>query len=136
MWASWDCSAFGEASTLTTMYRQTVAMPPAEQQRIRDLLRKYTTAVEGPEWEKQDSGGTSDSARAALTQMYRVVSRQDPDAASDTVNGEFMGLQTLAGGFRRGRRGEVALLLELRRRDAPSPPTADATKPGTTGMAT
>jgi Protein of unknown function (DUF4239) len=40
-----------EASTLTTMYRQAVAMPPAEQQQIRDLLRKYTTAAEGPEWD-------------------------------------------------------------------------------------
>jgi hypothetical protein len=51
------------------MYRQTVAMPPAGQQQMRDLLRKYATAVEGPEWEQQDRGGTSDSARAALMEM-------------------------------------------------------------------
>ena len=92
-----------EASTLTTMYRQTVAMPPAEQQQMRDLVRKYTTAVEGPEWEQQDSGGTSDSARAALTEMYRVVSRQDPNAASGPVNGEFMGQLTVLASQRNAR---------------------------------
>jgi len=78
-------------------------MPPAEQQQIRDLLRKYTTAVEGPEWEQQDTGGTSDGARAALTQMYRVVSRQDPDAASAPVNGEFMGQLTVLASQRNSR---------------------------------
>ena len=31
-----------EASTLTTMYRQTVAMPVPEQTQMRELLRKYT----------------------------------------------------------------------------------------------
>lgn len=31
-----------EASTLTTMYRQTVAMPGPEQMQLRQLLREYT----------------------------------------------------------------------------------------------
>ncbi len=92
-----------EASTLTTMYRQTVAMPPAEQQQMRDLLRKYTTAVAGPEWERQDSGGTSDSARSAITEMYRVLSRQDPNASSGTVNGEFMSQLTVLASQRNAR---------------------------------
>ena len=37
-----------EASTLATMYRQTVAMPAPEQQEMRDLLRNYTIGCEGP----------------------------------------------------------------------------------------
>jgi hypothetical protein len=92
-----------EASTLTTMYRQTVAMAPPEQQEMRNLLRAYTTAVAGPEWEKQDTGGTSDSARAALTGMYRVLSRQDPNAGSAPVNGEFIGQLTVLASERNTR---------------------------------
>jgi hypothetical protein len=93
-----------EASTLTTMYRQTVAMPKPEQQEMRNLLRTYTTAAAGPEWERQDTGdGTSDSARAALTEMYRVLSRQDPNAASAPVNGEFIGQLTVLASERNTR---------------------------------
>jgi hypothetical protein len=92
-----------EASTLTTMYRQTVAMPQPEQGEMRNLLRAYTTAVAGPEWERQDTGGTSDSARAALTEMYRVLSRQDPDARSGPVNGEFLGQLTVLASERNTR---------------------------------
>jgi heme/copper-type cytochrome/quinol oxidase subunit 2 len=79
-----------EASTLTTMYRQTVAMPVPERTQMRELLRKYTTAAQGPEWAQQESGGgTSDSARAAITQMYRVLGGQPPGQAS-SVTGEFL----------------------------------------------
>lgn len=92
-----------EASTLTTMYRQTVAMPVPEQQEMRKLLRTYTNAVAGPEWERQDSGGTSDSARAAITEMYRVLSRQDPDAKSAPVEGEFLGQLTVLASQRNTR---------------------------------
>ena len=67
-----------EASTLTTMYRQTVAMPEPEQTQMRQLLRQYTSAVAGSEWDKQGSGGASDSARAAITGMYRVIGNQPP----------------------------------------------------------
>ena len=84
-----------EASTLTTMYRQTVAMPVPEQTQMRELLRKYTKAAQGPEWAQQESGGgTSDSARAAITQMYRVLGGQSPDQTS-SVTGEFFGQLTV-----------------------------------------
>jgi len=84
-----------EASTLTTMYRQTVAMPVPEQTQMRELLRKYTKAAQGPEWAQQESGGgTSDSARAAITQMYRVLGGQPPGEAS-SVTGEFFGQLTV-----------------------------------------
>jgi hypothetical protein len=46
---------------------------------MRELLRKYTKAAQGPEWAQQESGGgTSDSARAVITQMYRVLGGQPP----------------------------------------------------------
>ncbi len=70
---------------------------------MRDLLRKYTTAVEGPQWEQQDSGGTSDSARAALTEMYRVVSRQDPNAAPVSSTGSSWASLTVLASQRNAR---------------------------------
>ena len=95
--SSAEANVANEASTLATMYRQTVAMPATEQQEIRDLLRKYTTAVKGPEWASQseNDGGTSDTARSAITEMYRVIGRQDPDAATSAINGEFLGQLTV-----------------------------------------
>ena len=48
--SSAEANVSNEASTLTTMYRQTVGMPVPEQAQIRDLVRKYTKAVEGPKW--------------------------------------------------------------------------------------
>jgi hypothetical protein len=79
-----------EASTLTTMYAQTVAMPEQEQTQMRQLLRQYATAVAGPEWNKQGSGGTGDSARNAITGMYRIVGSQPPGVASSPINGAFL----------------------------------------------
>src|ERR1700739_3520106 len=67
-----------EASTLTTMYAQTVAMPESEQTQMRQLLRQYATAVAGPEWNKQGSGGTSDGPRNAITGMYPFTGSQPP----------------------------------------------------------
>src|SRR5215203_7182036 len=70
--SSAEANVSNEASTLATMYRQTVAMPAQEQQEIRVLLRKYTTAVQGPEWRQQEQnegGGPSDTARSAITDM-------------------------------------------------------------------
>jgi Protein of unknown function (DUF4239) len=95
--SSAEVNVANEASTLATMYRQTVAMPVQEQREIRVLLRKYTTAVQGPEWKKQEKleGGTSDTARSAITEMYRVIGRQDPDAVSSAINGEFLGQLTV-----------------------------------------
>jgi len=103
--SSAETNVANEASTLATMYRQTVAMPAQEQGEIRVLLRKYTTAVQGPEWKKQEElkGGTSDSARSAITDMYRVIGRQDPDAVSSAINGEFLGQLTVLASERNTR---------------------------------
>src|SRR4051812_41371100 len=58
--SSAQANVANEASTLTTMYRQTVGMPVPEQAQMRRLLRTYTSAVAGPEWEKavRAGGGT------------------------------------------------------------------------------
>jgi hypothetical protein len=85
-----------EASTLTTMYRQTVAMPEPELAQLREQLRKYAKAVEGPDWEVRDGSAGSEDARTAITEMYRLLGNQ-PNASSNPVNGEFLGqLTTLA----------------------------------------
>src|SRR3954471_12333982 len=62
--SSAEANVSNEASTLTTMYRQTVGMPGSEQARMRRLLRTYTSAVAGPEWEKAvRAGGGTEGAR-------------------------------------------------------------------------
>ncbi|VBA57343.1 DUF4239 domain-containing protein [Mycobacterium attenuatum] len=79
-----------EAATLTTMYRQTVAMPEPEQTQLRQLLRQYATAVAGPEWESQSRGATSDSARAEITGMYSVIGGQPSGVESGPINQTFL----------------------------------------------
>jgi len=44
-----EVNVSNEASTLVTLYRQTVAMPPAEQAQAREQLRKYVRSTAGPE---------------------------------------------------------------------------------------
>jgi len=87
-----------EASTLTTMYRQTVGMPVPEQAQMRDLLRKYATAVEGPEWEEEVRAGTgTEGARDALNEMYRVLGSETSSVASSPISQKFLDqLSTLA----------------------------------------
>ena len=104
--SSAELNVANEASTLATMYRQTVAMPVQEQQEIRVLLRRYTTAVQGPEWRQQEQhevSGASDTARSAITEMYRVLGRQDPDAAASAINSEFLGQLTVLASQRNTR---------------------------------
>jgi Protein of unknown function (DUF4239) len=104
--SSAEVNVANEASTLATMYRQTVAMPTQEQQEIRVLLRTYTTAVQGPEWRQQEQhegGGTSDTARSAITEMYRVLGRQGLNSASAAINGEFLGQLTVLASERNTR---------------------------------
>jgi hypothetical protein len=84
-----------EASTLTTMYRQTVALPAPEQTQLRQLLRQYANAVAGSEWEHQSSGGTSDSAGSAITGMYSVIGSQPPGASSGPINQAFLNQLTV-----------------------------------------
>ncbi len=65
--SSAEANVAHEASTLTTMYRQTVGMPDPERTKLREQLRKYAEAAEGPDWEALDSSGKGDGARSAIT---------------------------------------------------------------------
>ena len=73
-----EVNVSNEASTLTTMYRQTVAMPQPEQSRIREQLRKYAGAVQSPEWGKQNFDRISNSARAAITEVFASLAVSNP----------------------------------------------------------
>jgi hypothetical protein len=79
-----------EASRLTTMYGQTVAMPEPERTQLRQLLRQYATSVAGPEWDKQGGDGTGDGGRSAIIGMHRVIGGQPADVASSPINGAFL----------------------------------------------
>jgi hypothetical protein len=79
-----------EASALTTLYRQTVAMPQPEQSLLREQLREYAGALQGPRWGKEDFGIISNTGRASLTEMYRIVGRLQPNVASSPINEEFL----------------------------------------------
>ncbi len=96
--SSAEINVSNEASTLITMYRQTVGMPVAEQTHMRVLLRKYTNAVEGPEWQNAIRTGTgTESARDALNEMYRVLGSEQSDVASSPISQKFLDqLTTLA----------------------------------------
>jgi uncharacterized protein DUF4239 len=95
--SSASANVAGEATTLTTMYRQTVSMPDPARTQLRQLLRTYTTAVEGPEWQNQKRGEANETARTALTQMYQVIGTEQPSVANSPATSNFMGrLTTLA----------------------------------------
>ncbi|WP_102417863.1 DUF4239 domain-containing protein [Mycobacterium sp. 4858] len=84
-----------EASALTTMYRQTVAMQEPERTQIQRLLRTYATALENADPNKQASDGSSDNARTAITKMYRIIGNQPPNVASSHINAEFLSQLTV-----------------------------------------
>ena len=96
--SSAETNVSNEASTLTTMYRQTVGMPVPEQTQMRVLLRKYTGAVAGPEWDNAIRFGTgTESARDALNDMYRVLGSEESSVASSPISQKFLDqLGTLA----------------------------------------
>jgi Protein of unknown function (DUF4239) len=91
--SSAEVSVTNEASTLTTMYRQTVAMPQAEQATMRQLLRKYTNSVVGQEWTSRE--GASDTARAAINEMYRTIAGPQADVQSSAINQDFLSQLTV-----------------------------------------
>jgi hypothetical protein len=79
-----------EASTLTTMYRQTVGIPEPLRTELRQQLRKYAEAVRGSEWNTDEAGdGASDNTRAAITDMYRLLGNQ-ASLSSSPVSGELL----------------------------------------------
>jgi hypothetical protein len=90
-----EVNVSNEASTLVTMYRQTVAMPEPEQSQIREQLRTYAEGVQGPEWGKQDFDRISNTARAAITRMYRLVRGEPAGAASSPISQQFLGQLTM-----------------------------------------
>ena len=79
-----------EASTLTTMYRETQAMPPQERTALRRLIREYTEAVIGPEWKAQPAGGTSAVARRAIIEMYGILGRERQSVAGNPISPQFL----------------------------------------------
>jgi hypothetical protein len=83
-----ETNVAGEASTLQTMYRQTVAMPQPEQSQLRGQLRKYVSAVEATEWGKNGFSNVNNDGRAALTEMYRIAGTDQPGAGP--INQQFL----------------------------------------------
>jgi hypothetical protein len=96
--SSAEANVSNEASTVITMYRQTVGMPVPEQTQMRVLLRKYTDAVAGPEWRNAIRARTgTETARDALNEMYRVLGSDQSSVASSPISQKFLDqLTTLA----------------------------------------
>jgi hypothetical protein len=86
-----DANAAEEASTLATMYRQTVGMPPSEGSVMRRLIRGYTESVVEREWPIQArDGGTSLRARRSIAQIYRSFGELKPAVAESPISVEFL----------------------------------------------
>lgn len=84
-------NAAEEASTLTTMYRQTAGMPLDERSAMRGLLREYTEAVVNDEWPIQTANGSaSPKARQAIVAIYGEFGSMKPGEASSPVSLEFL----------------------------------------------
>lgn len=96
-----EVNVSNEASTLVTLYRQTVAMSQPEQAQAREQLRKYAGAVQGPEWGKQEFGDITNTARAAITGMYRIVGT--PQSSESPINQEFLSQVTVLASDRSAR---------------------------------
>jgi hypothetical protein len=96
--SSAETNVSNEASTLITMYRQTVGMPVPEQTEMRVLLRKYTDAVAGPEWANTIRARTgTEGARDALNDMYRLLGSEKSSVATSPISQKFLDqLGTLA----------------------------------------
>lgn len=100
--SSAEANVAHEASTLTTMYRQTVAFPEPERDLLREQLRGYANAAVHQDWEVADPNARSDDARQAITQMYRILGSQS-NASATPVGGEFLGQLTVLANDRNQR---------------------------------
>jgi hypothetical protein len=98
-----EVNVSNEAAALTTLYRQTVAMPQPEQSQLREQLRTYAAALQGPEWGKDDFGKISNTGRTALTGMYRVAGRPQSNVAASPINQAFLSQLTVLAGDRSTR---------------------------------
>ncbi|WP_029111123.1 DUF4239 domain-containing protein [Mycobacterium sp. URHD0025] len=85
-----ETNVSNEASTLVTLYRQTVAMPQPQQTQVREQLRRYAAAVQGPEWGREEFGTISNNGRSALTEMYRIVGTSKSDGTASAINSQFL----------------------------------------------
>ncbi len=80
-----------EASTLTTMYRQTNGMQADEIKAMREHIRAYTEAVVGKEWAIQaKTGGAAPEARRQIANIYREYAHMPADVANSSINREFL----------------------------------------------
>ena len=80
-----------EASTLTTMYRQTNGMDTAELTAMREHIRGYTEAVVSKEWEIQaKTGGAAPEARRQIAEIYREFAHMEPVTRDSSINREFL----------------------------------------------
>ena len=80
-----------EASTLTTMYRQTNGMDEKELTAMREHLRAYTEAVVGKEWDIQArTGGAAPEARRQIAEIYREFAHMEPVTRDSSINREFL----------------------------------------------
>ncbi|MEJ1970223.1 MAG: hypothetical protein WDN03_16575 [Rhizomicrobium sp.] len=80
-----------EASTLTTMYRQTNGMDAVEMKAMREHIRAYTEAVVGKEWDIQArTGGAAPEARRQIAEIYREYAHMPADVANSSINREFL----------------------------------------------
>ena len=72
--------------------------PADEQAQMRVLLRKYSGAVAGPEWDSAiRTGSATEGARDALNDMYRVLGSEESSVASSPISQKFLDqLGTLA----------------------------------------
>lgn len=91
--SSAEANVASEASTVATMYRQTVALPAPEQAKVRQLLRTYATAVQD-EWTDQGRGEAAATARTTITDLYRVLGDRQAAQASNPIAGEMLGRVT------------------------------------------
>jgi hypothetical protein len=80
-----------EASTLTTMYRQTNGMEPTERAAMREHIRAYTEAVTDKEWAIQAAtGGAAPEARKQVAQIYLEFASMPPAESDSSINREFL----------------------------------------------
>ncbi len=94
VWENYDAAkanAAEEASTLTTLYRQTSGMQPNEQAEFRALIRSYTENVIHDEWAIQaKTGGASPKARADVVKIYSIFKSLPPNVADSAISADFL----------------------------------------------
>lgn len=73
-----DQQASAEAAELVDLYRHTDALPQQQQDRVRSLVRDYTSEVIDREWPMMADGGTSPRGDALLASLRQATRTSDP----------------------------------------------------------